>query len=533
MSDAPPLERWLEHHRNLVAIAVLGIGFLIRIRAAGHDYLSPDEALIYAVASQPSLLSSYRLSLMEAHPPLVFFLLHFIQQFGHAELLLRLPSVLAGTVLPWFAYKWLKTFFGARTGWIGLLLLTFSPAVISQSVEARHYALLLLFLVAALYFLERAFAEDSAASMAVFAVFLVLATATHYSALFFAIAVGLYALGRIRREPPPRAVTCAWLGAMVGTAALLGFFYVTHVAKLRSSGLTSWMKNASWISELYFHPAKTGALAFVLARSVWFFQYLFGQALIGFLMLFLFLITVCLLLDTNLPLPGKAPPRLLALLLFLPFLLACGAALAQLYPYGPAREALWLAPFGFAGVSYGLAQLGGSRRGWPGLGLATLMVLCGLYTAPLGIRLSPDLGKGVFEEPLSYIRHAVPQNQPILTDYSTILTLGYYLCADRGLPVEALGHGFAEYRCGGYRFLVSRQSTFTPANFLAAVEEATRTGGLRAGEWLWVAHVGWGDHFQEKLAGRFPKLRLLARHTLEEGVSVFQVEIPLPNNGER
>jgi Dolichyl-phosphate-mannose-protein mannosyltransferase len=555
MTEPPaPLEDWLERHRAAVAIVVLGIGFLLRIRAAGHNYLNPDEALIYIVANQPSLAASYKLSLLEAHPPLYYFLLHFWRLLGRSELILRLPSVLAGSAAPWFIYKWLKIVFGARTAWIGLLLVTFSPAVISLSAEARQYALLLFFLAAALYFLESALEESSSARMALFGLFLFLAIVTHYATLWFAIASGIYALGRFRpglrkardhqggraessgrrpdrvesrRSPPSRAVAKVWLGAMAGAAALFLFFYATHIARLRSSGLISQMENTSWISGLYFHPAKTSALQFLLGHTVWFFEYLVGQEAIGFMMAAMFLVVVCLLLDPQRPLAGKAPPRLIALLLFLPFLMAIGAGLARLYPYGPAREDLWLAPFAMAGAGYGLSELGGRRRAWPGLGLAGLVVLSGLSAVPIGIRLSPNMSRKMFDVPLGYIRQAVPRNQPVLSDFSTMLPLGYYLCDDRGFPLAAMHQDrFAEYRCGGYRFLLSPRHTFTPAHFPDDVEQAARTYGLAAGEWLWVAHGGWGDHLAEKLARRFPELRTLPRQDFNEGVAIFQVKVP-------
>jgi hypothetical protein len=527
-ADAP-LDRWLERHAGLVMLVVLAAGFLLRLRAAAHNYLSPDEALIYLVANQPSLRAVYKASLHEAHPPLSYFLLHSCLLLGHSELILRLPSVLAGSILPWFAYKWLKTVFGARTAWIGMLLFAFSPAMITQSIQDRQYALLLLLLAAALYFLEAALGEDSVSKMALFSLFLLLALATHYSTPWFAIALGVYAFGRILHNPPSRAVTRTWVGCMAGAAALIQFFFVTHVAKLRTSGLMAWMVKTSWLHELYFHPGKTSVAKFVLLHSIWFFQFLFGQEAIGFAMCAVFLIAASLLLDPRLRLPGKATPRLLALLILLPFLIAIEAGLAQLYPYGPAREDLWLAPFAIAGVSYGLGQLGGRRRAWPALGLASIVVFSGLATASKGVRLSPDLSRKVFEEPIRYIHQSVPQNQPILTDLSTILTLGYYLCGDRGFPDAVTQGEFSEYRCGGYRFLLFPRQTFTPANFPYELERARKTFGLAAGEWLWVAHTGFGDQLQEKLTGSFPELLLRPRKTSLNGVSIFQVAIPRPS----
>jgi Dolichyl-phosphate-mannose-protein mannosyltransferase len=525
-ADAP-LDRWLERHAAFVTLVVLAAGFLLRLRAASSGYLHPDEAYFYILADQPSLGATYKLALHDPHPPLFCFLLHFLRVLGHSELILRLPSVLAGTFLPCFGYKWLRTIFGARTGWIGMLLLTFSPPMITQSVQVRQYALLVFFLVAALYFLERALGEDSLSKMALFSLFLLLAIATHYSTPWFVIVSGVYAFGRIRRAPPSRAVTRTLLGSMAAAAALIQFFFVTHVAKLATSGLTAWMVNTSWLSALYFHPAKTSAVKFVAAHSVWFFQYLFGQAAVGFAMLAAFLIAASLLLDPKLPLPGKAPPRLLAVLVLLPFLIASGAGLARLYPYGPVREDLWLLPFAIAGVSYGLGQLGGRRRAWPALGLAGLVVFSGLYAVPTGIQLPPNLSRNIFEAPLSYIRQAIPEHRPVLTDLSTMLTLGYYLCDDEGFPLLPALQGFAEYRCGGYRFLVSPQQTFTPANFPGEVEQAAKTYRLDPGQSLWVVHAAWAENSLGKVIPSLPEFRLPTHQTFGD-ISIFQVVIPQP-----
>ena len=54
--------------------------------------------------------------------------------------------------------------------------------------------MLLAFLAGALYFLDRAFAENSSSKMAAFSLSLYFAMLSHYSAFLFAAALGIYAL---------------------------------------------------------------------------------------------------------------------------------------------------------------------------------------------------------------------------------------------------------------------------------------------------------------------------------------------------
>ena len=129
--------------------------------AATRSYLNPDEALHYLLLNQSSAFLAYKASLTNAHPPLIYMVLYYWHFLGRSELMLRLPSVIAGTAFCWMMFKWMGLAFGRAASWIGLILVTFSPAMVALSAEVRAYALLLFCMGGALYFLERAFAEKS------------------------------------------------------------------------------------------------------------------------------------------------------------------------------------------------------------------------------------------------------------------------------------------------------------------------------------------------------------------------------------
>jgi len=80
-----------------LAALVLAAGFVARLLPAWRYFLNPDEALHYVLADQSSLTLAWKAALTNAHPPLLIVVLYYVRLWGHSELLLRIPSVLAGT----------------------------------------------------------------------------------------------------------------------------------------------------------------------------------------------------------------------------------------------------------------------------------------------------------------------------------------------------------------------------------------------------------------------------------------------------
>ena len=161
LSGKRSIERWLDGHLDGLALAVVAAGFVIRLYEATRSYLNPDEALHYLLLNQATVSEAYKFSLTNAHPPLIYLLVYFWHFLGRSELMLRLPSVLAGTAFCWLNYLWIKKLFGKAAAGIGVILCTFSPAMIALSAELRAYALLLFCIGGALYFLSRAFDEKA------------------------------------------------------------------------------------------------------------------------------------------------------------------------------------------------------------------------------------------------------------------------------------------------------------------------------------------------------------------------------------
>ncbi len=277
-------DEWFESHANLSAALITLLGLLARLWAAHGTFLNPDEALHFRLANQVSLALAYKESLTAAHPPLLIVLLYYWRALGTSELWLRLPSVLAGAVFCWMFYKWLSKAAGSLAGFIGLLFVAFLPPIIQVAAELRQYSLLLAFLISALYFLDEAFTKNSISRMAAFTLCLYLAMLFHYSAFWFAAALGLYALFRIFTERPPAALTAAWALSQLGGLAIAAFLYKTHLSKLGvgdSRTPLQGLMSESYLQRSFFDRAHDNPLLFLVGHTFGVFQYFFGQLAVG------------------------------------------------------------------------------------------------------------------------------------------------------------------------------------------------------------------------------------------------------------
>ncbi len=250
----------------------------------------------FLASNKPTLVEAYRASLNLAHPPLLILFLNVWRRLGTSELVLRLPSVIAGTIFCWIFFKWLTRLLGAAAGWVGFILVSFLPPFVELSSEIRQYPLLLCFLIASAYVLEMALAENSAGSSRYSFVFLYLAMLTHFSAILFAGAVGIYSLWRLFSA----SLLTACQGSLDGRTELAcwgssSFFTELTLSTLKDSADAQHMQAV--LANSYFHPGHGHLLPFAFARTFGVFQYTFGQLAVGDIAGVLFVAAVALLLS--------------------------------------------------------------------------------------------------------------------------------------------------------------------------------------------------------------------------------------------
>ncbi len=522
MSENPvqPLHAYAEPASGLLLL----LAFLLRLWKASGTFLNLDEAMHFLAANKPSLAEAYYASFNLAHPPLLILLLNVWRKMGTSELVLRLPSVIAGTIFCWIFFKWLTRLLGPATGWAGLILVSFLPPFVELSSEIRQYPILLCFLIAAAYILELALAESSAGRMSFFFFFLYLAMLTHYSAILLAGAVGVYSLSRLLSSRLSRTLVTIWIAGQAGAAGLFAWLYRTRIAGLKSSSQAQHMQ--ALLANSYFHPGHDHLLTFVFARSFGVFQYTFGQLAVGDVASLLFLGAAAWLLCgkevTNSSVPS---PRQLGLLLVLPFAITCAAAIAGQYPFGGTRHSAFLIPFAVAGVSQALARLARQRLAYA---VATAMVVvaaCHLFGAPHRPYMRrDDQRRANMTRAIDTLREQAGAGSTIFVDFQTNFLLRFYLCPDAGSGAFAAS-GFKEYSCAGYRVIAMNSETtvLTADTFTRRWNEMVDTYDVKPGQTFWIFQAGWDISLARDLQEKFPEFHGLKSESFGRNISLFKL----------
>jgi hypothetical protein len=480
-------------HENLLPVLVLLAAFLARLYEAWAYFFNPDEALHYFLSKQSSVILAYRAALTNAHPPLLILVLYYWRTLGRSELVLRLPSVLAGTACCWFIYLWLKLVAGRSTAFLGLLLFAFAPALIELSAEVRQYALLLFFMAACLYLSELAIRERSLLVMCWFSLSLWGALLTHYSSLIFAFTLGVYMLVRLYSYRERPRLVAIWAAGQVVALALTWYFLVTHVARLRESGMARGIAE-TWLRKSIYHSGESHVAAFVAAQTLRVFTYTLSHGIGGALTLLAFLVGIVSLLGKRGVSPGGRPvPRELALLFGLPFVVNCAAALAGLYPYGATRHNAFLALFGLCGACFGMARWKPARAWIAPAVLIVCLAMCNFFPAPPPLIRASNHRRVLMQSAVDSLRESAPAGSILFADYQSGLLLGYYVCGHEVVQVFPPYQSFAQSDCDAYTAITARPQEwkFYSSDFPEQLAEFAQATNLAPGTKVWLFDAGW------------------------------------------
>lgn len=524
--------------RELLPLAVLSVGFLARVLQAWQFFLNPDEALHNLLAAQSSLSLAYKAALTNAHPPLLILLLYYWRSLGQSELMLRMPSVIAGTANCWIAYQWLKLVTDRSTAFVGLLILSLSPSLIGLSAEIRQYALLLFFMACCLYFSERALRENSLRFMALCSASLYGALLTHYSSLLFAFTMGIYMLVRLFPWGERPRLLAAWIAGQAGALILTAYFLVTHVARLKETGMAQGIAE-TWLRRSIYHPGENNLAAFVTWQTVRVFTFLFSHGLVGTLALLVFLTGLGSLLRGRRPGNHQSPTaRELGLLVGLPFALNCGVAVAGLYPYGGTRHNVFLALFAATGICVGLAAWT-PRRPWAKLlVVVAALAVCNFFPAPPPLIRARNHSRKLMAAAIGNLKQSAPPGSVIFSDYESGLVLGYYACGHGVAQVFPPYQSFSRTQCGPYTIITARPQVWKfyadelPSQFATLRD----TYGLSAGSKIWLFSAGWITDSTPALSAELRQFGCSAPQRFGENIFLCELAVgadPAPVNGSR
>lgn len=155
-------------------------GFALRVAEIGNYALSTDESLFIYASSHQTVREFFAETLTHFHPPSNFLMLHALLRFSWEPEVLRMPSVVGGTLSILTMYLFVGQLFGRLAGLMAAFLTTFSPNLILLSQVCRNYSPGMPFLILALYFLARFLREDRWRWFYWFALFEFLAATWHY-----------------------------------------------------------------------------------------------------------------------------------------------------------------------------------------------------------------------------------------------------------------------------------------------------------------------------------------------------------------
>lgn len=517
-------------HPDLLAATVVAAGFCWRLWLAQATFFNTDEAWHFSVANQNSLLAAYRASLTLAHPPLLIFVLYFWKHLGTSDIFLRLPGVLAGATFCWVFYKWLMVLFGRRAvAWCGLIFAAFLPPMIVLSAELRQYSWMLLFAVSAAYFLERAFAENSARAIVLSSLCLWLAILSHYSAFLFAATLGIYAILRMMWQTPSRAVIALWtMGQAIGVA-LAVFLVKTHVSKLGAVYPGDPLRRFGdfYLADVYFHAGKESLLHFLYRGTFGIFRFICAQRTAGHLTTVLFLAGIGLLLWSKDDSAQPQRSRLLALLLVLPFFINWVAVVAGVYPYGRTRQCVFLAIFGLAGVSLCLARIS-ANRAWLAACLAgAIVAACHLFGTPhsLDTIVTAEQKHEHMEAAIGFVRNEVSPSDILFTDKPTSFQLMHYLCGPQPVSVAASDGGFDSFQCNEIHVISTdlNDGSLTAHSFPQKLREMERRYNVDTATTIWVVQAAWSSGLGEVLHTQSQDFAGIEPHVFDRYIEMFKL----------
>jgi uncharacterized membrane protein len=183
---------FFSNQQYFILAAIFIIGLFLRLFELARKPLWLDEASTNFLTTQPDLAAVFTAASNDHHAPLHFITIWCIKFFGSSEIMLRLPSAIAGALTVLVIYFIAKELYTEKSGLIAAALLAVSPYHILYSQEARMYGMVVLFIALAIWMFLRAIRTGKLQDWALFGVACALAFSTHFYSAFiiFALVVG-------------------------------------------------------------------------------------------------------------------------------------------------------------------------------------------------------------------------------------------------------------------------------------------------------------------------------------------------------
>jgi 4-amino-4-deoxy-L-arabinose transferase-like glycosyltransferase len=240
-----------------VALVVAATSVAVVLRLLLTRGLWVDEAISVAQAQLSLSRMIEELRWSDVHPPLHHLVLWItVRLGGTGELMVRLPSILAGAALVPVVYLLGRDLYGRHTARIAAFAAALAPFLVWYSQEARMYSLFMLAATAAVLGQVRVMRSGSAADWVLYSVATIAMAWTQYFAIIPMAVQQAAFLGFIwhrRREPNARRLTRAWVISVV--AIVLA---VAPIAPIAFDQFENYLERSSGLGDLSVAPAGHG-----------------------------------------------------------------------------------------------------------------------------------------------------------------------------------------------------------------------------------------------------------------------------------
>lgn len=231
------------------AAAIVALAGLARLPTLIWSSLDLDEgaSLYFSSLSYTALFAHFADLSIDRHPLLYYILLKVWQQIaGDADVMLRLPSALAGMLTVALVYQIGRRRLGEATAGLAALLFALNPLVVFQHQDTRMYAPALLFTVLAVWALWDTLDKPGphiGLRLSVFFVALTSAVYTHLIAATLFPALGLMLIWEFYRA---RRAAVWGMGALAASGVACAP-YLVNIFRTGSSGssgatLNDWLR---------------------------------------------------------------------------------------------------------------------------------------------------------------------------------------------------------------------------------------------------------------------------------------------------
>lgn len=329
-----------------------------RLRDLGVHWIHADEG-IYFEAAYASSGDFARLVALNAHPPGYYLLLRVLAWLQLDWTAMRAVSTVASAATVFVGFLVGRRLFGAFAGIAVAVLLFLAPSATVLSQVMRPYALQLLLLSVASWFLLRAWASQRCRDWWAYGVAALAALSLQYGTVVFLAAAAVASLA-VRNVPRRTLLAIAAVHAAIGAAVAALWFL--HVSPRLMGSAVQQSAQDGWLGEHF-----VGSAVEALANLVAVHRYLFGAefggvAAVGF--------------GLGLAVLFGARPRF-AVLTAAAIAVAVALSGLRLYPFGPSRHSAYLAAVAAPVIGGGVAWL--ATRGVRGAAVAAVVVALALW----------------------------------------------------------------------------------------------------------------------------------------------------------